>query len=149
MKKIWNIVGAAIGVVVIIMGIVFAATPANTYSTDSADTASFGADFYTYQYKATKIVAQNAAVTANNLREVGEKMALYAGMAFIVAGLLITLHFVKELTSMPKAAPQFVAVQPSPVPVQPQVTTVQPMPVQPAPAQAEEVKPEEVKLPEI
>lgn len=145
MKKIWNMIGAAVGVIVFIMGIIFAFTPANSYSTDTADSATFGADFYTYQYKATKIAAQNTAVTANNIREVGEKLALYAGMAFAVAGCLITIHFLKELSSEPKAVPQ--AMQPVaavPQPVQP-VQAAPQVVVAPAAAPAEE----ENKLPEI
>jgi len=127
MKKIWNLVGAIVGVIVIIMGIAFIFTPADTFSTESVKDASFGADFYTYEYQATQAAAHNTAVTANNMRELGEKLALYAGMAFVVAGLLITLHFLKEMTSEPKAAPQAVLVQPGVVPVQPVSTPVQPV----------------------
>ena len=87
-KRTWDLIGIALGIVLILVGIVFAANPPDTYSTDSADYASFGGDFYTYQYKATRVVASNTAVTANNLREIGEAQALYFGALFMAAGAL-------------------------------------------------------------
>ncbi|MBR2415043.1 MAG: hypothetical protein IKB13_11130 [Clostridia bacterium] len=108
-KKMLNIIGAVIGVIVIILGVVFIATPADSYYTDSADYASFGADFYTYQYQATRDAVTNTAVTANNIRELGEKVALYAGMAFILAGLLIVLYFAKNLLDCCPAKAQPIA----------------------------------------
>ncbi len=96
-ERTWNLIGVALGILVILMGIVFMCTPPEAYSTDSADTASFGGDYYTYQYKATRIVARNAAVTANNIRELGAAVATYAGALFIVMGALITLEYSKKL----------------------------------------------------
>ncbi len=96
-KKFFNLLGVIIGVVTIILGIVFISTPADTYRTSIPDEASFGADFYTYEYEATRIVAVNAAVTANNIRELSYKLALYSGSLFIVAGLLILIYYLEKL----------------------------------------------------
>lgn len=73
----------------------FAFTPADVYSINYADSASFGADFYTYQYEATQIAANNVATLTNGLGHVAEKLALYSGCFFVIVGLLITLHYAK------------------------------------------------------
>ena len=96
-EKYWNLAGVVLGLVVIIMGIVFMFTPADSYSTRSADDVSFGADYYTYQYEATRYAVSNTAITANNIRELGGKIALYAGFGFIVCGALIMLSYGKKL----------------------------------------------------
>ena len=105
-EKFWNMAGAIFGVIVLLVGIIFMCTPADTYHTNSADSATFGADYYTYQYEATKIVAGNTAVTANNLRELGEKLATYAGFGFVVAGILIILNYGKKLAMELLAVPE-------------------------------------------
>lgn len=95
--KFWNMVGVCIGIAVIILGIVIACTPADTYSTSTnSQKITFGADYYTYQYEASRNAAGNAAVAANNLRELGGKLALYAGLLFVVIGLLTTLKYAKK-----------------------------------------------------
>lgn len=88
-------IGVIIGIVMIVLGIVFCAVPADSSYTDYAEYASFGGDFYTYQYEATRIAAHNAADTANNVEAVGGMLALYAGAAFIFAGLLVALAYLK------------------------------------------------------
>ena len=100
-KNIWDLLGFVVGLAMILAGIVFLATPADTYSTRTPDSASFGADFYTYQYDATRAAAQNAAVTANNLRELGGKLAAYSGTFFLAAGALTAIHYGKR-TFVPK-----------------------------------------------
>ena len=113
-KKRLNMLGVLIGLVVIVFGVLCIANPADSYNTQSADYASFGADYYTYQYQATRDAVSNTAVTANNIRELGEMIATYAGAAFIVAGLLIMIYFSKanvdlklekELIAKPLAVP--------------------------------------------
>lgn len=110
--KTWNLIGCILGVAVIVAGIYFAATPADSYSTSSVVGYTFGADFYTEIYNGVDAAVDNTAVTANNLRELGEKLALYSGVFFIVLGALIEIHFaklvlVKETTAAPlPAAPE-------------------------------------------
>lgn len=104
-KKIINIIGALLGIVIVITGIVFVSNPALSFYTESADDVSFGGDFYTYQYKATKEAVHNTAVTANNIRELGEKIAGYAGTAFIFGGILCIIHFAKEFACCCVEAP--------------------------------------------
>ncbi len=96
-ENLWHLIGVGIGIVMIIVGIVFACAPAESYSTKSADYASFGADFYTYQYEATRYAVTNTAVTANNLREIGGRLAAYFGTGFIFAGALVILNYGKKL----------------------------------------------------
>ncbi len=99
-KKGLNMLGVLIGIAVIVFGVLCIANPADSYSTNSSEYASFGADFYTYQYQATTDAVRNTAVTANNIRELGEMIATYAGVAFIVAGLLIMIYFSKTLVDI-------------------------------------------------
>ena len=95
--KFWNMIGIWIGIAVIILGIVLACLPADSYSTYSTDTnVKFGGDYYTYQYKASSTAAQNAGAAARNVRAIGERLALYVGLMFVVAGLLITLSYAKR-----------------------------------------------------
>lgn len=91
-EKTWSLIGMAVGLIVILIGLVFMATPADSYTTESTDYASFDADYYTYEYDATRA----AAVTANTLRELSSKLALYSGMFFVVLGVLIVLPHAKR-----------------------------------------------------
>lgn len=94
-QKFWNLTGAILGVLVIIVGIYFIRTPASSRYTSTADSASFGGDFYTYEYEATQKAANNVAAVADNIGNVGAKLALYNGSLFIVIGLVMVLHFGK------------------------------------------------------
>lgn len=113
-EKTWNLIGCILGIVVIIAGIYFAASPADSYSTSSVRDASFGGDFYTYVYDGVRTAVDNTAVTANNIRELGAMLALYSGALFVVLGALIEIHFAKlllvektpEAADSPSAAPQ-------------------------------------------
>ncbi|MBE6813558.1 MAG: hypothetical protein E7523_11860 [Ruminococcaceae bacterium] len=100
-KKYLNSFGILIGVVVILIGVLCISYPADSYkSTYIADNASFGADFYTYQYQATRDVTSNTAAIDATIDDLSEKVARYAGAAFITAGLLIMIYFFKELIDM-------------------------------------------------
>lgn len=94
-NKIWDYLGLCVGIFAIVVGIVFLLTPPDSYYTSSADVASFGADYYTYQYDATRIVASNAAVAANNIRELGVALSNYSGFFFIITGMLVLIHYGK------------------------------------------------------
>ena len=89
MKKetIFNLVGIILGIAIIIAGIFIIKNPAETWSTSSVDSYRFGADFYTEQY---------AATTARNIDSLGEKLAQYAGLAFIFSGALVCLTYGKN-----------------------------------------------------
>lgn len=96
-QKLWNFIGLVLGLVIVITGIIFACAPADSYSTSyPTKDVEFGADFYTYQYEATRFAAKNTATTANNIRELGHALALYAGFSFIFGGLLVMIHFGKK-----------------------------------------------------
>ena len=103
-KRIWNLIGMLVGLAILICGIVFAANPPESYSTDSTDYATFGGDFYTYEYDATRIAARNAAVTANNIRELGKFLAHGLGAVLIAAGALTFVCYGKKFcTEVPAA----------------------------------------------
>ena len=114
-ERTWNLIGFVAGLILIVVGIVYIATPADHYSTSTTDSATFGADFYTYEYRATRAAASNAAVAANNLRELGGKLALYNGTLFMVLGLGFALHFGK-LVFVEKEEPAAAAPAESPAP---------------------------------
>lgn len=95
--KTWNVIGCILGVVVMIVGIYFAATPAESYATSSVMSYTFGADFYTEIYNGVDTAVDNTATTANNIRELGVKLSLYSGVLFLVLGALIVIHFAKQL----------------------------------------------------
>ena len=95
-KKTWDLIGAILGIVILIAGIVFMASPPDSYSTKTTDYASFGADFYTYEYDATRAAASNAAVTAHNLREMGEAQSNQFGFLFMIIGALTVVHYGKK-----------------------------------------------------
>ena len=58
-KNIWNIIGIACGVVIIILGVVILSTDLELRSGTHTGTAAFGGDFYTYIYEATSNAANN------------------------------------------------------------------------------------------
>ena len=95
-KKMWDLAGMVLGLIILIAGIVFMSSPPDSYNTRTTDYASFGGDYYTYQYDATCVVASNTAVTANNLREIGEALAKYFGFLFVAVGALTTVSYGKK-----------------------------------------------------
>ena len=88
-EKILNLIGIVLGIAIIIAGISIMKNPAETWSTSSVD-------FYTEQYAATRAAAHNAATTARNIDSLGEKLAQYAGLAFIFSGALVCLTYGKN-----------------------------------------------------
>ena len=99
-RNVFNLVGIVISVAAIIVGIIIIFSPAESYSTKSVDYAAFGGDYYTEEYAATRAAVGNTAVTANNIRELGGKLALYVGLMFVFggayAGVLFTKWFFDE-----------------------------------------------------
>lgn len=95
-EKMFNLIGIILGIAIIIAGISIMKNPAETWSTSSVDSCRFGADFYTEQYAATRAAAHNASTTARNIESLGEKLAQYAGLAFIFSGALVCLTYGKN-----------------------------------------------------
>ena len=95
--KIWNWIGMAAGLVAIIVGIVFAASSPDSYYTEHPDYSAYGADFYTDEYGATRAVAINTQSTVYLVKEIGGKIAGYAGWLFILGGLLIIVRFGRKM----------------------------------------------------
>lgn len=92
-RMTYAIAGVIAGIVTIILGIIFMINPPETFRTHSVDRVTFGGDYYTEEYAATKAAGDNAAIVANNLREIGETNAKYAGTFFIVFGFVLVLVF--------------------------------------------------------
>lgn len=95
-RKFWNLIGMAIGAALSVAGIVFMANPPEFSSTRSTDYATFGGDFYTYEYDATRAAAVNAASTANNVQKLGEVVVRAAGIAMMAAGALTVVYYGKD-----------------------------------------------------
>ncbi len=85
-KRIYSLIGILLGIAMIITGFIVRKNPPESYSTSTAESASFGADFYTYTYRGIRYVAQNTSTIANNIRELGEKITSCISLAFIFAG---------------------------------------------------------------
>lgn len=116
-KKILSIVVAVIAVVIIVLGISLISTDpvGASYSGDfghyDAESAAFGADFYTYMYNASDIIvselndignnlpeiiaAQNGAIKATN--NLNETVAKAGGMVVIAIGLAVLAYSVKGI----------------------------------------------------
>lgn len=95
-KKIWNFLGMAIGLALIIAGIVLMSNPPESAGTRDTDYATFGGDFYTYEYDATRSAARNAQATAVNVLRLGEFIAKATGIAMMAAGALVMVHHGKD-----------------------------------------------------
>ena len=112
-EKKWYLLGVLLGILVIVAGIIFMATPAKAYGGSTPEYASFGADYYTYQYDATRDVASNVRVVTEAVNELSASVSLYAGAAFVVAGLLILLSNGKKLAMLKaETAPVFIPFEP-------------------------------------
>ena len=103
-QRTWDLIGMIAGAVILVLGIVVLAVKAPEYSFNWADSASFGADYYTYQYEATEYAANNAASIGRTLR--GMAVAMNRGLGFLVLsiGLLAVIHYGKAFFTA--AAPE-------------------------------------------
>ncbi len=125
-EKIWHIFGVILGVATILIGVYFACTPAwsgisttitkddNTFGISGysgvPDDTSFGGDYYTYEYGATRSAAITAHLMKKTIDNMCEKMALYVGSAFILVGLLLILNESRKLFCNPKNANKAIEV---------------------------------------
>ena len=82
------------------------------YSSANTDYATFGGDFYTYEYHATCAAAQNAAATASFLEDLVDYLMLALSGGTIAAGALITVIFGKKFFT--EIQPSEATVAPSP-----------------------------------
>ena len=77
MKKAFSILGMIFGGVIVVMGIIVLTMDMGTH----LDTASFGGDFYTYSYKATRAAANNVYYLEDIVRK---------GIGFLLIALGLT-----------------------------------------------------------
>ena len=126
-EKIFNLIGIIIGIAIIIVGctVMFdkhVTAPnlnndnVNISVSDTTSDASFGADFYTYEYDATQAAANNTAISADNSTVIAEnsttianrmsnftaniidKISYCAGIAFKITGILVLLSYAKKFS---------------------------------------------------
>ena len=95
-KKTWDLIGMSLGLAIIILGLTLMFTLPISTNWDYADYASFGADFYTYQYKATKIVAANTARISSGLEDLSAEISTAFGFLMIAIGALTSLKYGKK-----------------------------------------------------
>ena len=100
-ERTWNLAAMALGVFIIIIGIVFMFSSPKSASTDYPQVCEFGADFYTEQYAATRDVAYNTAAVARNIHALSGRISVCFGLMFIMAGLLVDIHYGKILFCVP------------------------------------------------
>lgn len=118
-KKLWNLIGIILGISILIFGLVLSGKEPYRYSSANTDYATFGGDFYTYEYHATCAAAQNAAATASFLEDLVDFLMLALSGGTIAAGALITVIFGKKF---------FTETEPGSKNIQPSEATVTPSP---------------------
>ena len=105
MQKFWNFAGIVLGIALIVAGVIFMLTPDGSLRTSyPAREVEFGADFYTYQYAATRDAAENTAHIASNTFSIVYALSTYFGVAFIAWGLLTIIHYGKIIAALPAPA---------------------------------------------
>lgn len=116
MQKIWNIAGIVLGIALIVTGVVFMLTTdgnpqsSSTYPTKDVE---FGADFYTYQYAATRDAAENTSHIVSNSFSLVLALGTYFGAAFVAWGLLTVIHYGKAITAVQTATKKEETVTPA------------------------------------
>lgn len=87
----------------IIAGVVILLYQPKFYGTDAPSSTSFGADYYTYQYRATRVAAANISSAVATLRGIESILLKLGGLFFMVAGALIFIRFGKRCLSSKEA----------------------------------------------
>jgi len=95
-KEILTLMGLILSLALIATGIVILCMSTSHYSILTADSAEFGADFYTYIYEAAQKAANSSIKSARILSECFDLLKTAFGMGFIFAGLFSGIHFLKE-----------------------------------------------------
>lgn len=108
-ETFWHKIGCALSLILILLGVVFATNPPDSFITRWVSSYTFGGDFYTYEYEATQAAVKNTAATADNLEKMGTAQARYVGAAFGMAGLFGLVHFGQKLAMALPAEPEAAA----------------------------------------
>lgn len=116
MKKVVAscVAGMVVGIAILVSGLYMAFGFSSSFNGKTPEDASFGADFYTFQYEATQIAAQNV----NRLGTFTEKAVNFGfkagGFAIAAAGLAIGTFFELRLNEA-KHREELAAHTPAPV----------------------------------
>ena len=110
-RAIFNVLSLIVGIAMIIVGVNFNSNPASEGVTYSPSSYTFGADYYTEQYGATRIVANNISATVRTIGNLSVELAHYVGFTFIFAGILVCISSLKKLVvefepAKPSAMPE-------------------------------------------
>ena len=99
MKKRAAISGLAQGILVFLLGVLILTGAVLEYEGSEASYTTFGADFYTYSYRATRYAA-------NNIHELGELVQAGLGLILAVAGAAGIVLSVYALGAIQESAEQ-------------------------------------------
>ena len=99
-RMTYSLIGLITGIITIVVGVVFLVNPPDFSTTKSVDRLTFGADFYTEEYSATKVAGDNVAVVADNLEIIAKTNAKYAGTFFIVSGFVLFLLYGEKIDNI-------------------------------------------------
>lgn len=142
MKKVFCVAGMIIGIVIFILGIVLASKKVD-YSSDTTISYTFGADFYTEIYGATRNVSNHTARIGNMLESVLNTFMKVFGLVIMCGGAAVVCAFGCKLgdsgkpspTPVPTAAPEPAAAAPAPASASAPAVSSAPV-SEPAPAPA-------------
>lgn len=95
--KTWDKIGFAIGLVILVVGCIFLVSTMEHHSTWISESASFGADYYTYSYDSSRDISMNTAATARYLASIGEMVKKGFGFLFMSVGALTTVFYGKKV----------------------------------------------------
>ena len=104
MKKGFCVAGMIIGIVIFILGIVLASKKVN-YSSDTTISYTFGADFYTEIYGATRNVSNHTARIGNMLESALNTFMKVFGLVIMCGGAAIVCAFGCKLGDQGKPSP--------------------------------------------
>lgn len=97
-EKVFYLVGLGIGAIMIIVGFCLLVGGVDGHNVQGyIESYSFGADFYTEQYNATRLAAVNAAAIAYYVEDVINVLNKCFGWMFIFSGALVCLANVKHI----------------------------------------------------
>lgn len=93
MKKVFSLIGIVIGIAIIIFGIRLASINIYGYSGSYTSSYTFGADYYTEQYAATRNTANNLDNFAEYAERVVEKTMPCIGVIVALFGAAVSCFF--------------------------------------------------------
>ena len=113
-KKIFCILGMISGIAAAGIGLYMAFGFSGDFSGNFTKMAEFGADFYTYQYDATRNAAENTRILGNFLESAARFAFLTGGLITAAAGIAVFCFFGYKYTEPEKSADGYVQAEENP-----------------------------------